>query len=141
MLAAALGSTPVHAAERVTVGSKAFPESWILGEAATTLARRAGAQAKHRPGLGGTEIVYDALRSGSVDVYPEYTGTISEVMLHAHGRPSLAEMRDSLRARGIGVSEPLGFNDSYGIAVAPAVAQRLGLRKVSDLAAHPDLRL
>src|SRR5262245_10887256 len=72
---------------------------------------------------------------------PEYTGTISEVMLHAHGRPSLAEMRDSLRSQGIGVSEPLGFNDSYGIAVAPAVAQLLGLRKLSDLAQHPELRL
>jgi osmoprotectant transport system permease protein len=142
VLVAALVSAPeALAAERVTVGSKAFPESWILGEAAATLARRAGAEAEHRRNLGGTEIVYEALRSGSVDVYPEYTGTISEVMLHASGRPSLAQMRDSLRARGIGISEPLGFNDSYGIAVAPGVAQRLGLRKLSDLAQHSELRL
>ena len=125
----------------VTIGSKAFPESWILGEAAASLARRAGAEADHRRNLGGTEIVYDALRSGSIDVYPEYTGTISEVMLHAPGRLSLAEMRDSLYAQGIGISEPLGFNDSYGIAVAPDVAKRLGLRKLSDLASHPELRL
>jgi osmoprotectant transport system permease protein len=134
-------AAPALAAEPVTIGSKAFPESWILGEAATQLARRAGAAAGHRRNLGGTEIVYDALRAGSIDVYPEYTGTIAEVVLHAQGRPGLAEMRDSLRAQGIGMSEPLGFNDSYGIAVAPAVAQRLGLRKISDLATHPELRL
>jgi osmoprotectant transport system permease protein len=129
------------AGQVVKVGSKNFPESWILGEAATTLARRAGVNAEHRPGLGGTEIVYDALRSGGVDVYPEYTGTISEVVLHAHGAPSLAAMRDSLRAQGIGITEPLGFNDSYGIGVAPEVAHRLGLAKLSDLARHPELRL
>src|SRR5262249_28081037 len=125
----------------VTVGSKAFPESWILGEAATTLARRAGAQAKHRPGLGGTEIVYDALRSGSVDVYPEHTRTVSGVILHANGLPRLAAGLAVLLSQGIGGREPIGFNDSSGIAVAPAVAPRLGLRKLSDLAQHPELRL
>ncbi|HKA25044.1 MAG TPA: glycine betaine ABC transporter substrate-binding protein [Candidatus Eisenbacteria bacterium] len=142
LLVLALFASPAFAeAPRVTVGSKAFPESWVLGEAATTLARRAGATAEHRRNLGGTEIVYDALRSGSIDVYPEYTGTIAEVMLHSHGRPSLAEMRAALRSQGIEIGEPLGFNDSYGIAVAPGVAHRLGLRKVSDLAPHPELRL
>ena len=69
------------AGERVVVGSKAFPESWILGEAATLLAHEAGAEAEHRENLGATEITYAALTSGSIDAYPEYTGTIREVLL------------------------------------------------------------
>ncbi|MEP7027046.1 MAG: glycine betaine ABC transporter substrate-binding protein, partial [Candidatus Eisenbacteria bacterium] len=81
LLGVAISSTSYGREPRaVTVGSKAFPESWILGEALTTLARRAGAaEAAHRSNLGGTEIVYQALRSGAIDAYPEYTGTIAEV--------------------------------------------------------------
>ena len=68
----------------VTVGSKGFPESWILGAALTALAEAAGtARVTHRKNLGGTEITYQALKSGSIDVYPEYTGTIAEVILKA----------------------------------------------------------
>jgi len=141
VLAVLLAAPASAEAPRFTVGSKAFPESWILGEAATELARRNGCQAEHRRNLGGTEIVYDALRSGSIDAYPEYTGTIAEVILHAAGHPPLTELRRQLAQQGIGVSEPLGFNDSYGIAVAPGVAHRLGLSKISDLAKHPELRL
>jgi len=141
VLAMLLAAHATAAAPRVTVGSKALPESWILGEAAATLARRNGCVVEHRRNLGGTEIVYDALRSGSIDMYPEYTGTIAEVIVHATGHPPLTELRRQLAQQGIGVSEPLGFNDSYGIAVAPAVAQRLNLHKLSDLAQHPELRL
>src|SRR5262245_41731563 len=115
LLAAAPGSP------RVTIGSEAFPESWILGDAAASLVRRAGVQAEHRRNLGGTEIVYQALRTGSVDAYPEYTGTVSEVMLHTSGTVSLADMRAALAPQGIGLTDPLGFNDSYGIAVSPRV--------------------
>src|SRR6185503_14268978 len=60
-----------------TVGSKAFPESWILGEALARSARAAGVSVVyHRSNLGGTEIVYEALRGGAIDLYPEYTGTV-----------------------------------------------------------------
>jgi len=128
-------------APRVVVGSKAFAESWILGEALTMLARDAGADAVHRANLGGTEIVFEALRTGSVDVYPDYTGTIAQVLMKATGRPSLAEMRAHFAPLGIGISDPLGFNNSYALAVTESTAARHGLAKVSDLARHPDLRL
>jgi osmoprotectant transport system permease protein len=127
--------------ERVTVGSKAFPESWILGEAIASLARQSGAEGTHRQGLGGTEIVYEALRTGSVDLYAEYTGTIAEVILKASGRPSLDQMRSALASKGIAISPPLGFNDGYALAVTPATQDKYGLRRISDLARHPDLRL
>lgn len=126
---------------KVTIGSKAFAESWILGEALAALARETGAEVEHRSNLGGTEIVYQALRTGKVDVYPEYTGTISEVILKAKGRPSLEEMREALAPQGIGISETLGFNDGYALAVTEATAEKYGLRRISDLAQHPDLEL
>ena len=139
-LLAALTARP--AAARVTVGSKAFPESWVLGEALASLMRDRGIpEVVHRSNLGGTEIVFQALRSGSVDVYPEYTGTLLEVILHSPRALPLAEMRDSLARQGLGVSDPLGFNDSYALAVTEAAGRRYGLRTLSDLARHPELRL
>jgi osmoprotectant transport system permease protein len=126
---------------KLAIGSKAFPESWILGEALASLARNAGAEVQHRSNLGGTEIVYQALKSGAVDVYPEYTGTVAEVILKSKARPSLTEMRAALTAQGIGISESLGFNDGYALAVTRATAEKYGLRRISDLAGHPELRL
>ncbi|TMQ58874.1 MAG: ABC transporter permease subunit [Candidatus Eisenbacteria bacterium] len=126
----------------VTVGSKAFPESWILGEALAEETRALGvADVEHRSNLGGTEIVYQALRSGSVDVYPEYTGTLLEVILHAPRPVALPAMRAAMAKEGLGVSEPIGFNDSYALAVTRAVRERYALRTISDLARHPELKL
>lgn len=129
---------------KVTVGSKGFAESWILGEALAGLAQETGtAQVEHKSDLGGTDVVFAALKRGSdgIDVYPDYTGTIAEAILKAPGHPSLAEMRTALAPQGIGISDSLGFNDGYAIAVSTAAAERLNLHKISDLAAHPELRL
>jgi osmoprotectant transport system permease protein len=131
----------LRAARPVNVGSKAFPESWILGEALAALARENGADARHRDNLGGTEIVYKALRTGDIDAYPEYTGTVAEVIMKAPGRPSAAAMRQALARDRVGMSEPLGFNDGYALAVTRATQEKYGLRRISDLARHPDLRL
>jgi osmoprotectant transport system permease protein len=135
---AALGGC---ARPQTVIGSKAFPESWILGEALWLLARDVGANARHRDNLGGTEIVYQALKRGDVDVYPEYTGTVAEVLMKASGRPTLQEMRGWLARDGIGMTDSLGFNDGYALALLPATAAKYGLRRISDLAGHPDLRL
>jgi osmoprotectant transport system permease protein len=140
-LLTALHPRPARAEATVVVGSKAFAESWILGEAAADLARESGAEAVHRANLGGTQIVYTALKTGSIDVYPEYTGTISEVILKSGARSSLAEMRAALARDGVGMSDSLGFNDGYALAVTRATQERYGLHTLSDLAKHPDLRL
>jgi osmoprotectant transport system substrate-binding protein/osmoprotectant transport system permease protein len=138
----AIAASCVKSKPTLTIGSKAFPESWILGEALAQLARQSGTvPVEHRSNLGGTEIVYQALKSGRIDVYPEYTGTIAEVILKAEDHPSLAQMRTELAPQGIGISDSLGFNDGYALAVMPATQERYGLRKISDLASHPNLRL
>src|SRR5437899_6891652 len=74
-----IGQKPLQAQDRpphVAVGSKAFTESVILAELVTQLARRSGAEVVHRPELGGSRLLWKALRQGEIDVYPEYTGTI-----------------------------------------------------------------
>jgi len=138
-IALLLASRGAWARERVAVGSKAFPESWILGEALATMAGSAGSDATHRANLGGTEIVLAAARSGAIDAYPEYTGTLREVILH-EPHSTTDEVRARLARNGLGMTDPLGFDDSYAIAVAPAVADRQGFRRISDLVGHSGLR-
>ena len=142
LVIAALVLTATVARPAVTVGSKAFPESWVLAEALAQVVRSEGVpDVRHRNNLGGTEIVFQALRSGAVDVYPEYTGTILEVVLHEARPLSLPDMRRELAKQGLGVSDPIGFNDSYAIAVTREARDRFGLRAISDLARHPEVRL
>ena len=124
-------------AEPLRVGSKRFTESYILGEVLV----RAACDAVHRPGLGNTGILYAALKSGAIDLYPEYTGTIAKEILKLEGNPGLAELNRALAPLGIGVAVPLGFNNSYALAMREERAQQLGIRSLSDLAKHADLKL
>jgi osmoprotectant transport system permease protein len=142
MLVSLAATGRASANERVVVGSKAFPESWILAEALAALARAGGADAEHRANLGGTEIADAAVRSGTIDAYPEYTGTIREVVLHSPNA-TVDEVRALLARDGLGMTDSLGFDDSYAIAIAPTRAASAGdgsLRSLSDLAHHPELR-
>ena len=125
---------------RVRVGSKSFTESYVVAEIAAQVMEAAGeAPVERRVGLGGTGIVAGALASGDIDVYPEYTGTIARAILKD---PSLGTV-DALRARlapmGLTVSDPLGFANTYALAVRRETATRLALRTLSDLARHPTL--
>jgi osmoprotectant transport system substrate-binding protein/osmoprotectant transport system permease protein len=124
----------------VTVGSKSFGESVILGEIAADVARSAGASVQHRRALGGTRLVWDALRAGAIDVYPDYTGTLAQEIMAGEARAGADWMARALVARGLALSGPLGFNDTYAIALRADVAARLGLQRISDLRAHPQLR-
>jgi osmoprotectant transport system permease protein len=123
------------------IGSKRFTESYILGEIVAHSARRGGAGAVHKPGLGNTAILVQALANGSIDAYPEYTGTIAREVLKADGDLSLAQLNERLRPLGFAASVPLGFSNSYAIGVRAELAAQRGIRRISDLARHPDLRL
>ncbi len=128
-------------AQTIVVGSKRFTESYILGEIIAGTARRAGeAQVVHRPGLGNTGIVFSALRSGEIDVYPEYTGTIAREILKDASANDLAALNRGLRALGLAAAVPLGFNNTYALAMREQRAQALGIRSISDLVAHPALQ-
>jgi osmoprotectant transport system permease protein len=127
-------------ADTLRIGSKRFTESYILGEALRQAVEGKSA-VEHRPGMGNTGILYAALKSGSIDLYPEYTGTISREILKVDGSPSLAEIDRALAAQGLGVAVRLGFNNTYALAMREERAQALGIRTLSDLAQRPGLKL
>jgi len=127
-------------AQEVAVGSKAFTENVILGEIVTQLARSSGTPAIHRRELGGTQVLWNALRRGEIDVYPEYTGTIREEILAGRAVPDDAALREALDEQGIRSSSPLGFNNTYALGMKEQLAEQLGIRAISDLRRHPELR-
>lgn len=137
-LALALVASRAHA--EIRVGSKRFVESYVLGEIVAQAARAAGGTAKHEQGLGGTAVTFRALTEGSIDVYPEYTGTLAETGAAPGTKPDLASLRDALGKKGLAVSDPLGFENTYALAVTRATATRLGVKSLSDLATKPGLR-
>ncbi len=136
LLLAAASSATADALLRV--GSKRFTESYILGE---ILAQSVPGGVEYRPGLGNTGIVYAALKSGSIDVYPEYTGTIAREILGIEGAFTLADLQRQLASEGLGVAVPLGFSNTYALAMREAEAERLSVRTLSDLARQPALKL
>ena len=141
LLAASLAQAAGGAEPELRVGSKRFTESYILAEIAVQAARRAGAPAVHEPGLGNTAILVQALSTGAIDVYPEYTGTIAREILASPADLPLAALNERLRARGLEASVALGFADGYAIGVRGDYARSHGLERISDLARMPDIRL
>ena len=121
------------------VGSKKFTESIILGELIKLLGESTEVAGTHYRELGGTRLVFEALVNGDIDIYAEYTGTIMEEIVGSEHAGSLADMRAALKARGVVMSEPLGFNNSYVLAMRKPRAAELGIEKISDLLRHPDL--
>ena len=128
-------------AAEVVIGSKKFTESYVLGEIAKRTLTDAGIPAEHRQGMGGTIILWEALRGGQIDAYPEYTGTIATEILKSNSRVALNQIRDLLEQLGVGITAPLGFNNTYALVMRRSEAQRLGIHSISDLRMHPELKL
>ncbi len=145
LLAAVGGAASAGAAGEagtpVVVASKKFTESVLLGEMARQVMLGAGVAAEHRPEIGGTRILFNALERGEIDVYPEYTGTIVQEILRDEAITGQNSLARALRARRIRMTEPLGFNNTYAIGMRPEKAAQLGIERISDLREHPDLRL
>src|SRR5436190_21873487 len=123
-------------AQPVIIGSKKFTESYVLGEIAKRQLNDAGIAAEQRPGMGGTIILWQALRGAQIDIYPEYTGTIAEEILK--DRP--ANLRHGLAKFGIGMTERLGFNNTYALVMRRDRARSLGIHTISELRNHPELK-
>src|SRR5437899_1005672 len=128
-------------ANPVIIGSKKFTESYVLGEIARRALNDAGVATEHRQGMGGTIILWQALQGGQIDAYPEYTGTIAQEILKNGQQLSFHEIRNALGKFGVGMTEPLGFNNTYALVMRRGEAQRLGVRTISDLRKYPELRV
>ena len=135
-LALAAGCATAAAQDGPRVGSKRFTESYILGE---ILAQASGGS--HKPGLGNTAILVEALKNGAIDVYPEYSGTIAREILKTDERLDPASLNEKLKPLGLEAGYPLGFANSYAIGLRRDVAEKLSIKRISDLAKRPELRL
>ncbi len=133
LLALALLTAP---ADEPVVASKLFTESVILGE---MLSQLTGAE--HKRNLGGTQVCWKALLRGDIDAYVDYTGTILRETLVDEKLADMDAARAYLKTRGIGVSAPIGFNNTYALGMKRGLAARRGIDTISELAAHPDLVL
>ncbi len=123
------------------IGSKRFTESYVLAELIKQTAVANAADATHLQGLGNTAVVLNALTTGNIDIYPEYTGTIAREILKLEAVPSLAVLNEKLAPMGLAAAVPLGFNNTYALAMPSALARERGITRLSDLTAHPTLRL
>ncbi|MGB8342803.1 MAG: glycine betaine ABC transporter substrate-binding protein [Chthoniobacterales bacterium] len=141
LIALLFGATVSVVAKPIVVGSKKFTESYVLGEIARSVLERAGFQVEERPGMGGTIILWQALRSGQIDLYPEYTGTVGEEILKTKQPLEENEMRRALEKFGVGMSTDLGFNNTYALVMRRTEAEKLGIQTISDLRQHENLKL
>lgn len=136
---ASAGPDASTAAAPIVVGSKPFAESYLLAEIFAQQLEARGVTVTRRPGLGGTEIAFPALRAGAIDVYPEYTGTGLQVILKAPSGTARDEVfaavaRDSAARFDVRWLPPLGFENTYAMSMRTDVATGLGVRTLSDAA-------
>ena len=136
-----VGPSPAAEKGTVTAGSKKFTESVILGEMVVRLAQDAGYSTRHREQLGGSRILWESIRKDEIDVYPEYTGTIDQVIFPERTLDGIEEIREALAEKNIKMTEPLGFENTYALAMREKKAERMGIETISDLRDHPDLTL
>jgi osmoprotectant transport system substrate-binding protein len=134
LLAAGCSSKP-----RIIVGSKNFTEQVVLGEIiAQQLERRLGVEVERKLDLGGTLLAHEALRGGSIDLYPEYTGTALTAVLKQpivrDAKAAFTTVSQGYRQWGIEWLPPFGFNDSFAMVVRSETARQQGLKSLSDAA-------
>jgi glycine betaine/choline ABC-type transport system substrate-binding protein len=126
------------------IGSKNFSEQVILGEIAAQGLEARGVRVDRRLNLGGTFVCHQAITAGELDLYPEYTGTAFTAILKRRPVSDPAFVRGEV-ANAYGRwklvwSPSLGFENTFALVVRGDDARRLSLRKISDLAAHPEIR-
>ena len=116
-----------NAQEKVIIGSKSYNEPIILGEMVAHLARQTGAEATHRAELGGTQILYQGLLTGEIDLYFDYTGTLAKEILKDEPIRNEDDIRAALEKRGVRMGQPLGFNNTYALGMKESRAAELGI--------------
>jgi osmoprotectant transport system permease protein len=133
-------SRPSLEGVELVVGSKGFTEQYILAELLSLQLEAAGATVRQRPNMGST-ILFDALRTGTVDVSVDYSGTIWATIMH---RPEpidrtamLIEVAAFLKEdHGVITLGRLGFENAYALAMSRGRARELGIRDIGDLEKH-----
>jgi osmoprotectant transport system substrate-binding protein len=138
-LFAAVFARPAHSAgTTVIVGTKNFPEEFILGQLYKQALQAKGFTVSYKENIGSTELIHTSLTSGKINFYPEYTGVIVQVVHHRTSSPSTAQATYLLAkkleaADGLTVLKPTPFSDTDAVAVTNATAKKYGLKSIADL--------
>ncbi|PIQ58036.1 MAG: amino acid ABC transporter permease [Bdellovibrio sp. CG12_big_fil_rev_8_21_14_0_65_39_13] len=128
-------------AQEVKVGSKAFTEGYLLAEYLSQhLEMSHGTKVERKFGLGSTGIVVEAINNNEIDLYPEYTGTITKDILKSKKALSIEEINSELAPMGLMISQSLGFNNTYALAMDRTLAEKMGIQKLSQLSQFRKLR-
>lgn len=128
--------------QTIRVGAKHFNEGYILSEIISQMLEDGGFIVERKFNLGGTLVCFSALENREIDVYPEYTGTLSQEILKSEIKLSADEINKILKDKyRLEISRPYGFNNTYAFVVKKETAQKYGLKTISDLTNHPDLEM
>ena len=138
-LFAAVFARPAHSAgTTVIIGTKNFPEEFILGQLYKQALQAKGFTVSYKENIGSTELIQTSLTSGKINFYPEYTGVIVQVVFHKKTSPKtvlatwqLAKQLEA--AKGYTVLKPTPFYDTDVVAVTNATAKKYGLKSIGDL--------
>jgi osmoprotectant transport system permease protein len=130
----------VAKAQTVRVGAKHFNEGYILSEIISQLLESNGYKVKRVYNLGGTLVCFEALRTGAIDIYPEYTGTLGSEILSSKEKISNEEIKAQLLSKyNLEISGPMGFSNSYGLVMLQSRALEKRISAISDLASHSEM--
>jgi osmoprotectant transport system permease protein len=127
----------------IRVGAKHFNEGYILSEMIAILLEDGGFKVDRKFNLGGTAVTFEALRNSAIDVYPEYTGTIStEILKQSNASLSVDVISKLLQSKfGLSISGPYGFNNTYALVLSAAKAKSIGIKAISELRKYGNLKL
>jgi osmoprotectant transport system permease protein len=141
-------ASPENRTETIVIGSKVFTEQYILSEIYRQLLEsHTRLRVVTKTGLGGTQICFDALRTGAIDLYPEYTGTGLLVILQPpadslknlpmQAKPVFDFVRREFQKKyDLRWGKPLGFSNSYCLMMRRKQAEGLGIERISGLVRH-----
>jgi len=134
-LLCAFAGRNAHSAQTIVVGSKIFTEGYVLGELAAQAIEASSppVPVTRKLGMGSTGILFQSLTTGAIDVYADYTGTLTEAIIKDPTLKSQEQIQAALLKLGLVMSNPLGFNNTYALAVREKFARDNGLATVSDL--------
>jgi osmoprotectant transport system permease protein len=139
LIAAALMPSLSRARQSYVVGAKTFTEQYILAALLTQRLQAAGLPATTREGLGSS-VIFNALESGDIDAYVDYSGTLWANQMHRTDiKPRdevLADLKAALGKQHVTLLGELGFENAYALVMPRARAEALGIHSIADLAAH-----
>ncbi|AGK55348.1 ABC transporter permease/substrate-binding protein [Bacillus sp. 1NLA3E] len=134
----------VKAKDKIVIGSKNFSEQLILGNMlADLIENKTDIEVERKLNLGGSQVAFSALNNGDIDLYVEYTGTGLVNILNEPPESDPDQVYDTVKQKfnqkyGIELLKPLGFNNTYAVAVRQETAKEYGLASISDLAKVSD---